>query len=393
MNRQAIGAVLWGPAFILTFAVSSAVAATEQVIYSFCSQSSCADGRAPFDGLIDVTGVLYGTTDVGGKGACHHGCGTVFSFDPATGAERVLHSFRRPNADGKYPFAGLIDLKGDLYGTTEGDNGRHQSCGNAFSVDARSGAFTVLHSFGGSDGCLPEASLLLLKGSMFGSTVQGGTYDAGTVFVLNPNTGAETVLHSFQGSDGRGPSGLIDVNGLLYGAAGSGGVYGYGAIFTIEPATGAETVVYSFQMNGTNGYFPEAPLIDVNGTLYGTTYASGGGAGSLYSFDPGTGAVSFLIDFGSGGSPGRAPLVNVDGVLFGTLGDGSGSTDPGSVYSFDPATGTEQIVHRFQKNGTDGYWPGSSSLLRVGRTLYGTTSGGGSDRGGTIYSLTHWDKP
>ena len=50
--------------------------------------------------MIDVKGVLYGTTVYGGVSRC--GCGTIFSLDPDTGTETVFHSFAG-HTDGKYP--------------------------------------------------------------------------------------------------------------------------------------------------------------------------------------------------------------------------------------------------------------------------------------------------
>ena len=65
----------------------------------------------------------------------HHyaGCGTVFSVNPTTGAETVLYSFcQRKCADGTFPFAGLIDVKRTLYGTTFA--GGTNSGGTVFAV-------------------------------------------------------------------------------------------------------------------------------------------------------------------------------------------------------------------------------------------------------------------
>ena len=56
------------------------------------------DGSAPVGELVAVDGVLYGATSFGGQ----FNGGTIFSFDPATGAETVVYSFgsghRRPDA-------------------------------------------------------------------------------------------------------------------------------------------------------------------------------------------------------------------------------------------------------------------------------------------------------
>jgi uncharacterized repeat protein (TIGR03803 family) len=46
-----------------------------------------------------------------------YGYGTVFSLNPGTDAENVLHSFGS-GTDGRNPYAGLINAKGTLYGTT-----------------------------------------------------------------------------------------------------------------------------------------------------------------------------------------------------------------------------------------------------------------------------------
>ena len=49
-------------------------------------------------------------------------------------------------------------------------------------------------------------------------------------------SGNEKVLHSFgYGSDGATPlAGLIDVNGTLYGTTSAGGTYGDGTVFALK---------------------------------------------------------------------------------------------------------------------------------------------------------------
>ena len=109
---------------------SAAAASVEQTLYSFCSQTNCADGNLPQAGLImDGAGNLYGTTRHGDEnpGTCPLAgdCGVVFELTPdPTGTawtETVLYRFcsqtRCP--DGVYPYGGLImDASGNLYGTT-----------------------------------------------------------------------------------------------------------------------------------------------------------------------------------------------------------------------------------------------------------------------------------
>jgi uncharacterized repeat protein (TIGR03803 family) len=77
----------------------------------------------------------------------------------------------------------------------------------------------------------------------------------------------------------------------LYGTTEQGGAYGYGTVFKVDPKTGAESVVYSFCSGGgtcADGAYPWAgSLINVSGTLYGTT-SSGGkiGVGTVFKIVP-----------------------------------------------------------------------------------------------------------
>ena len=100
--------------------------------------------------MISVNGTLFGTTAWGGNRATNLGDGTVFSIS-ANGSETVLHRFT--GTDGANPNAGLIDVNGTLYGTTT--SGGTNNDGTVFSISA-SGTEKVLHSFGGSDGIRPK---------------------------------------------------------------------------------------------------------------------------------------------------------------------------------------------------------------------------------------------
>lgn len=251
-----------------------------QLLYSF----NCSDGQSPDASLLHLNGLLYGTT--GGGGA--YGYGTVFSFDPRTSIETVVHSFNNDGTDGNEPFAPVIAINGIMYGTTY--NGGAYGDGIVFSVDPSTGVEKVLHSFWyGNDGAQPVGGLVDVKGTLYGTTYLGGTYNKGIVYSLVPATGALVVLHSFQnnGADGYYPeSSLVKINGRLYGTTMYGGRFtgcsysfsGCGTVFSIEPKTGHEHVLHSFQ-SGLDGNLPFAGLLAVNGTLYGTTTYGGGGAG------------------------------------------------------------------------------------------------------------------
>ena len=139
--------------------------------------------------MIDVRGTFYGTTEVGGARtsgkSCNvvNKCGTVFSITPP-GTEKVLHRFVGNKNDGAGPVASLIDVKGTLYGTTE--YGGAYGDGTVFSIST-SGSEHLLHSFGsGTDGKLPATALIEMDGTLYGTTTGGGTYQHGTVFGLTP---------------------------------------------------------------------------------------------------------------------------------------------------------------------------------------------------------------
>jgi uncharacterized repeat protein (TIGR03803 family) len=200
--------------------------------------------------MLDAAGNLYGTTAGGGSARGLNGYGTVFELTPTAGGgwtETVSHIFESTNTDGAHPLGGLIsDAAGNLYGTTYGnawDSGYGQ--GTVFELTRTNGGWREkqLHTFNGTDGAGPRASLILdAAGNLYGTTSGGGTYGAGTVFELTPIAGggwAERVLHNFNndGTDGAYPYGglIFDAAGNLYGTTLYGGTYGNGTVFEIAP--------------------------------------------------------------------------------------------------------------------------------------------------------------
>ena len=219
------GGAGWGTVFQLT---PSGGTWTEQVIYSFLGapsgvdggnacgtsgQAAC-DGGAPAGNIVlnRTTGVLYGTTTLGGNpngcplGGYFQGCGAVFQLTPptppsSTWTETLIYAFGGAPRDGALPSYNLVypTSGGPLYGTT----------------------------FAG--GSSPE---------MCFPTSYGG---CGTAYVLRPPTPPATnwskiTLASFNGDNGGGPNGLIlsSAGGVLYGTAYVGGLAGgYGTVFQL----------------------------------------------------------------------------------------------------------------------------------------------------------------
>jgi uncharacterized repeat protein (TIGR03803 family) len=311
---------------------------------------------------------------------------------PASTGYKSLYSFGT-SSDGQEPEAALIDVKGALYGTTYG-GGVHGD-GIVFSM-ATTGTEKVLYSFqGGSDGANPRASLLAVKGVLYGTTESGGEIDGGTVFKIT-TAGGEKVLHNFGPvPDGLHPvASLIDLNGTLYGTTYQGGEdsfcdYGCGTVYSIS-TNGNEKVLRSFSLYD-DGVTPIANLIDVKGTLYGTTeYGVGSkgelGSGNVFSVST-TGAESVLYNFPLGGYGGEVPLaglINVKGTMYGTT--GAGGDDGGGIAFSITTSGSFAILHSFGA-GVDGDAPWAPLLFARG-TLYGTTYGGGAYGKGTVFSMS-----
>jgi uncharacterized repeat protein (TIGR03803 family) len=288
----AMNGTLFGTTYYDSVVFSVGINGGSKVIHHFTGK---ADGLEPWAGLTDVSGTLYGTTSEGGGGICSEGCGTVFSIS-ASGAENVVYRFSG-EPDGETPGAALLDVNGTLYGTTA--NGGEYGNGCVYSITA-SGAENVLYSFGRKpDGNYPIAPLIDVKGTLYGTTLFGGTSEDGTVFSVS-TTGKEKVLYSFTGGfDGEGPdAALLNVHGTLYGMTGFGGssscsasgYYGCGTVYSVT-TSGVEKVLYAFE-GGTDGAQPQANLVDVKGTLFGTTVYGGGrecdgiGCGTVFEIKP-----------------------------------------------------------------------------------------------------------
>ncbi len=245
---------------------------TEAVLHSF----TVAQGAPPPQGsslIFDAAGNLYGTTTNGGA----YGAGTVFELRQQGALRWIykrLHTFSQHEGG---PGGSLIfDAAGNLYGTAGI---------TVFELSPQAGGgwtYAVLHSFNYYSG--PFGSLTFdTHGNLYGATEAGGKYGCGTIFRLMPNldsTWTESVLHSFDGTDGCIPNGglIFDAAGNLYGTTEISGALRFGVVFELSPgADGSwtEKVLYSFR-GGTDGATPWDGLIfDTAGNLYGTTVEGG----------------------------------------------------------------------------------------------------------------------
>jgi uncharacterized repeat protein (TIGR03803 family) len=402
-------------------------AAKEHVLYSFCSQSKCSDGYDLQGGVIfDSAGNLYGTTAQGGQ-CTSFGCGgVVFKLSPVSGnwPEDLLYSFCTLSdcADGADPMGNLIfDKSGNLYGTTvfygaEGGGTVFKLSPNANGQWTESELYGFQHS--GSGGFAPEGGVVFdLSGNAYGTLNSDGTLSSGTVFELTQGENGqwtENVLLNFDRYTDIGANpeaGLIfDALGNLYGTTHDGGAHGYGLVFQLAPSGNGqwkETPLHSFDQNNKDGIFPAAGLIlDQTGNLYGTTQFGGRyNYGTVFELSPdahGGWKEKLLHVFGSrgtldGANPVAGLIRDAAGNLYGTTSSG-GADKCGAVFELKHKGNKwkEKLLYSFQTLGSgDGCNPQASLTFDAAGNLYGTTSWGGANRNspcdpqcGTVFEIT-----
>lgn len=347
---------------------------------------------------------FYGMTPSAGE----NNEGTIFSYTPDTYEKNCAYSFK-VGSDVSSPRTSLVyDPVNDLFYGMSSAGGEY-GIGAIFTFNPNTGRDSVLWSFkGGLDGAGPEGSLLYdsCNGMFYGMTTDGGSDTLGTIISFNPWTGRDSVLWSFKfGADGVYPEGgfVYDPdNGLLYGMTTYGGNNGWGTILSFDPNTGRDSILWSLgarlgdtgvTIDGADPFNGSTPVYDPdNKLLYAIT--AGGGiyyGGALISFNPVTGRDSLLWSFGNGYDgwyPLGSLIYNRSNRLFYGMTCYGGDSGYGTIFSFDPSTNSESVVWSFQ-GSSDGANPGGGSFVCDPQSglLYGMTLNGGLDSMGTIISF------
>jgi uncharacterized repeat protein (TIGR03803 family) len=336
-----------------------------KVVYSFCQQPSCTDGADPESAVIaDVDGSLYGATRQGGAA----GLGVLYKLtrNGDSWTYQVLYSFCAETncKDGKYPQAGLSyagrdsgapwDKASPLFGTTS-QGGKHSN-GTVFALAPDGSGFqykVIYHlrteEFAKETQVDPDGNLMVVAGL-------GAKGGAGSLFQLAKDTWKKTNIHVFcheqQGFlclDGFSPFGQVlrDAAGNLFGTTISGGHGNLGVAYEV-PATGGYKLLHEFcptQVCTGDGSNPQAGLVmDSGGHLFGTT-GSGGpllrGVAYELSHDSGTWQESIIYEFCSqhrcqdGNDPIGEMLIDSNGNLIGITELG-GRKDHGVVFELKP---------------------------------------------------------
>lgn len=152
-----------------------------QLVYDFCQQASCGDGSGPMSApVMDGNGALYGTASAGGVGAGSHGQGTVYKLELKSGVWKFtkLHDFCNKSAcsDGALPWGGVtLDTKGNIVGSTF--LGGDANAGVLYKLAGRKqNTFSRLVSLGGAStpGGLPMSAPILVSPGTFIGTTANG---------------------------------------------------------------------------------------------------------------------------------------------------------------------------------------------------------------------------
>jgi len=396
--------------FLATLVVTPlahAVLETETTLFTFSETTSFWPQGALLE---DSAGNFFGTTRGGGT----YGVGTVFELSPPAvlgGAWTItyLYNFVPYGTGGYVPVSDLVrDQKGAFYGTTFSGGDPTCNCGGVYKLNpptVTGGPWTEIPIYAfkqSGDGHLPTmyALSLLTNGTLYGTTLRGGTWDSGVLYQLTTKNGVsytESVLYSFgETGDASTPNGpiLVDSKGALYGAAAGGGVFNQGALFKYVPAANGQlakyALLYSFGGSSTTGNNPAGNLVfDAGGNIYGV--ATNGGTnnyGVVYSLAPGnptwTETVIFPFTLDTGAYPVAGLTWNhTNNNLYGTTSSlNMHPAGDGTVYKLVPpavkgGAWTETTLYQFTYRVNGGYPTGAVTLESKTGNLYGTAQNGG----------------
>jgi len=219
---------------------------TETVLHAF--KGGASDGYLPLFGLtFDSTGALYGATEAGGPD--DSGCVFKLTPGTGGWTESILYFFNG-GTDAGGPNSGVVfDSTGALYGSTAGNGVQNGNIYQLTPSGGGAWTENILHAFTGSpnDGAVPNGVIIDSTGALYGTTSFGGAFDtccngAGTIFSLSPpltqgGSWTEQIVYSFQGgSDGKGPDvPLLLLDGTFYGVTNNGGKPNLGTVFSFTP--------------------------------------------------------------------------------------------------------------------------------------------------------------
>lgn len=243
---------------------------------------------------------------------------------------------------------------------------------------------------GTATGYLLEAS----DGKIYGVAKGSGFTPIGWIFAYDPATNLATTVFTFPRKTLFSfCNGLMQAsNGKLYGLVWKGPITAStGSIFEYNPISGAFSFDYDFDSDITRGGEPMGRMIQTsNGKLYGTTSNFAlDYKGSIFEFDVTSLACTKVLDLGvgyidnSGWGSRSGLLLASNGQCYGATRSG-GIVGVGEVFKFNPLTATKISAFSFgwAENGANPY--GGLTKASTGQ-IYGCAIEGGVSNEGVIY--------
>ena len=414
-NLSKVSAMLIGLATAML--VGSAQGTTFKVLYRFCSQKDCKDGRQPTGPIAhDQQGNFYAaTTNIDGGDFQ----GTIDRIGPGGKhyKAKVLHTYNDfPTAE---PNAGvIIDVSGNIYGTT-----RDVIYELVWNADHTKRKYQVIYTFcpefncsnggepsgplgyAGADSGLPYDGV----SPLYGTATVGGVGN-GVVYQLVPNGDHwdESVVYSFcqqaKCADGAEPNGGVYVaaDNSLYGVSRGGGkragacTLGCGIVFHLSPnapfkrgvGEWKEETVYAFCQvggcaDGKEPYYP--PVMDAQGNLVGAIERLANG--KVFKLSRSGEHWTYTTLSNDINMPRSVVTLDSAGNIYGEMDAFPGQ---GAVYRLSGSTLT--TLHTFCAKQTQtckyGANPRGGLLLDADGKLFGITGLGGNNDSGTLFELT-----
>jgi uncharacterized repeat protein (TIGR03803 family) len=229
------------------------------------------DGKEP-NGLLCSSNILYGTTLYSGPNQYQNG--TVYAMNTDGTGFKVLYAF---TTNAIYPDNTLTLVGNTLFGVTSSSFG---ASGSIFKLNTDGTGYADLYDFqDGNDGTTPTGNLVVTNNTLYGCA-------SFAIYAYNLTTSNFDQIYSL--TEGLTDSGLIHSGNTIYGTTIESGTWGNGAIFQMNFNGKGFTNIYNFTGGfdgNTSGsaLYKSAGLTLTNNTLYGTTPTGGNwGNGTIF---------------------------------------------------------------------------------------------------------------
>lgn len=333
------------------------------------------DGKHPSGALLLATdGGLYGTTTSSAAGDK----GVVYRFDPATGVMKVVK--RLEGAAVVLGRNGVIEgSDGVLYGVADGSSTNATAI---FRLNKDGTGYRIIRSLPRANSDFAWSRAPLFEGSdglLYGTCINGGTYNRGCLFKLNKQGNEFQTMISFGATpaDPQAPAGGVieGSDGQLYGQL----QYGSG------PQGDNEGAIYRISRTGTNFQFlhlfstytlsnPIGQLVEsADGRLYGVTKRGRAEYGGVFVINKDGSEFTSLLNPALYQFPGFTPTLVDNSQIYGVASNEGSET--GLIYRLPITGGAGSILQEITPTGGSPVEP-LALLDASDRWIYGLTDSG-----------------